>query len=157
MQWWSPRGHCLIGLEAPRGHFLKSLALDVKFLALVLDLKSSTIGCRIITLLFAIIQWNRIRELEQKTFAFTLLLTWIKFKFYYNIIIDTHRCMVTGKDLRLRKWYCVGSSWPWRRPWSRFITLSLALWALALWTTALTLGALALTLSLNVWRYPTYC
>jgi len=52
----------------PRGHFMKSLAL-------VLDLKSLTIGCRIITLLFVIIQWNRIRELKQKMFAFTLLLS----------------------------------------------------------------------------------
>jgi len=74
-----------LGLEAPRGHFTKSLAL-----ALVLDLKSLTIGCHIITLLFVIIQWNRIRELGQKTFAFTLLLTWIKFKFYHKIIINTH-------------------------------------------------------------------
>jgi len=47
-------------------HFMKSLALDVQSLALVLDLKSLTIGCRIITLLFVIIQWNRTRELEQK-------------------------------------------------------------------------------------------
>jgi len=31
------------------------------------------------------------RELEQKTFAFNLmLLAWTKFKFYYNIIINTH-------------------------------------------------------------------
>jgi len=30
------------------------------------------------------------KELEQKTFAFTLLLTWINFKFYYIIIINTH-------------------------------------------------------------------
>jgi len=57
---------------------MKSLALDVKSL----DLKSLTIGCRIITLLFVIILLNRIRELEQKTFTFTLLLNWIKFKFY---------------------------------------------------------------------------
>jgi len=84
MQWWSPRGHGL-GLEAPRGHFMKSLAL-----ALVLDFKSLTIGCHIITLLIVIIQWNKIRELEQNTFAFTLLLSWFKFKFYYNIIINTH-------------------------------------------------------------------
>jgi len=75
---------------------MKSLALDVKSLALVLDLKSLTIGCRIITLLFVIIQRNRIRELEQITFAFTLLLTWIKFKFYYNILINTH-CWLSVK------------------------------------------------------------
>jgi len=31
---------------------------------------------------FCNLQWNRIRELEQKTFAITLLLIWIKFKFY---------------------------------------------------------------------------
>jgi len=71
---------------------MKSLALDVKSLALalalVLDLKSLTIGCRIITLLFVIFQWNRIRELEQKTFAFTLLLLGsISSSF---IIINTH-------------------------------------------------------------------
>jgi len=59
--------------------------------------------------------------------------------------------LVTGKYLRHRKWYCVGSSWPW----SRFITLALWALALALWTTALALvlipmalGALALTPSL---------
>jgi len=69
-----------------------ALALDVKSLALALvfNLKSLTIGCRKITLLSVIIQWYGIGELEQKTFAFTLLLTWIKFKFYYNIIINTH-------------------------------------------------------------------
>jgi len=64
--------------------------LETLALALVLDLKSLTIGFRIITLLFVTIQWNRIRELEQKTFVFTLLLTWIKCKFYYNIRINTH-------------------------------------------------------------------
>jgi len=54
--------------------------------------------------------------------------------------------LVTGKYLRHRKWYCVDSSWPWRRPWSRFITLSLAL---ALWTTALALALIPMALALG--------
>jgi len=67
MQWFTSRGHGL-GLEVPWGHFKKSLALDVKSLALalILDLKSLTIGCRIITLLFVIFQWNELENLNKK-------------------------------------------------------------------------------------------
>jgi len=39
MQRWSPRGHGL-GLEAPRGQLVMSLALGAKFLALALKAKS---------------------------------------------------------------------------------------------------------------------
>jgi len=82
-QYYSPVNKTSRPWPCPRGHFMKSLAL-------ALDVKSLTIGCCTITLLFVIFQWNRIREFEQKTFAFTLLLIWIKFKLYFNIIINTH-------------------------------------------------------------------
>jgi len=76
-KWWIPRGHGL-GLEARRGHFIKSLALDVKSLALVLmDLESLTIDCRIITLLFVIIQWNRIETLNKKLFHLAYIVTYL--------------------------------------------------------------------------------
>jgi len=56
---------------------MKSLALDVKSLALVLDLKSLTIGYRIITLLFVIIQRNRIGKLEQKKNVCIYIVTYL--------------------------------------------------------------------------------